>query len=78
MSTTQTPFVQLAFIDWIFLFDLNEKLVFPPQIALTSLRPEAVLYSQHLKAVVMLELTVPIEDRVSVSESIKTTRYKSL
>ena len=48
------------------------------QSQLTNLRPDAVLYSQHLKAVIMLELTVPIEDRVSVSETIKTTRYKTL
>ena len=57
---------------------MGEKLAFPPQIALTNLRADALLYSQHFKAIIMLELTVPIEDRVSVSETIKTTRYKTL
>jgi len=64
--------------DWVFLFDLGENLIFPSQIALTNLRPDGVFYSQQLKAVIMLELTVPIEDRISVSETIKTARYKNL
>ena len=47
-------------------------------IAITTLRPDAVIYSQSIKSVIMLELTVPIEDHVSISENIKTTRYRNL
>ena len=64
--------------DWVFLFDLEESLVFPPEIALTTLRPDAVIYSRKLKSVILFELTVPTEDRVSIAESIKTSRYKGL
>ena len=64
--------------DWTFLFDLGESLTIPPEIAITNLRPDAVIFSRHLITVIMLELMVPIEDRVSISENIETARYKNL
>ena len=64
--------------DWTFLFDLHEGLVFPPYIALTSQRPDAVIFSNKLKIVILLELTVPIEDRLTLSESLKTSQYSGL
>ena len=64
--------------DWIFLFDLGNSFAFPSHIAITSRRPDAVFYSNSLKRVVLLELTVPIEDRVLKSQQLKTRRYDAL
>ena len=42
-----------------FLFDLYEELVFLPNSALTSQLPDTVIFSNKLKLVILLELTVP-------------------
>ena len=49
-------------LDWVFLFDLEESLIFPSEIAFTTLRPDGVIFSHKLKTVILLELTVPIEN----------------
>ena len=43
-----------------------------------TLRPNGVIFSQKLKTVIVLELTVPIEDRVITAKFIKSKRYDSL
>ena len=49
--------------DWDFRFDLgSEPLQFPTEVAATTLRPDVVIYSRTKKIVIMLELTVPLED----------------
>ena len=63
-------------LDWVLLFDLEDSLVFPPKIALTVLRPDGVLYLEKLKTVLLLELTVPIEDRVLTAQSLKSKCYE--
>ena len=82
LPTSRQPLLSSSLLtgisDWTFLFDLGEGLAFPPEIAITNLRPDAVIFSRHLRTVIMLELTVPIEDRVSISENIKTAWYKNL
>ena len=60
------------------MFDLADGLVFPSEIALTALRPDGVIYSKKLKMVLLLELTVPIEDRIFAARSLKSQRYESL
>ena len=60
------------------MFDLEDSLVFPPKIVLTALRPDGVLYSEKLKTVLLLELTVPIEDCVLTAQSLKSKRYEGL
>ena len=65
-------------LDWVFLFDLEESLIFPSEIAFTTLRPDGVIFSHKLKTVTLLELTVPIEDRVITAKFIKSKRYDSL
>ena len=37
-----------------------------------------MLYSEKLKTVLLLELTVPIEDRVLAAQSLKSKRYENL
>ena len=49
-------------LDWVFLFDLEESLIFPSEIAFTTLRPDGAIFSHKLKTVILLELTVPIEN----------------
>ena len=65
--------------DWEFLFDLGApRLVFPPEIAVTLQRPDVVIFSRLKKSVILIELTVPAEDRVAISHSLKKCRYKDL
>ena len=44
--------------------DLGRQLKFPEEIAITSLRPDIVLWSQSTKQVALIELTVPWEERI--------------
>ena len=58
-----------------FLFDLGpNQLLFPPEIAATTLRPDGVFYSQNTKTVILLELTVPLEDRVHTTHDGKKSK----
>ena len=65
--------------DWEFLFDLGDsQLVFPPEIAVTTQRPDIVIFSRSKKAVLLIELTVPLEDRVTAGHTRKENRYAAL
>ena len=64
--------------DWEFLFDLDEQLQFPPEVAVTSLRPDVVIFSWSTKTVVMLELTVLLEDRSHLAYDRKSSKYSAL
>ena len=64
--------------DWDFLFDIDGKLKFPVEVAVTSQRPDVVIYSRKTKTIIMLELTVPIEDRVHIAHDLKTSKYAEL
>ncbi|XP_061570034.1 synaptonemal complex protein 2-like [Cololabis saira] len=48
--------------DWKMLADVGRQLMFPKEIATTTLRPDLVLWSPSLKKVYIVELTVPWED----------------
>ncbi|KAK0152038.1 hypothetical protein N1851_006609 [Merluccius polli] len=50
--------------DWQLQVDLVRQLKFPGNITATSLCPDMVLTSESTKQVVILELTVPWEDRI--------------
>jgi hypothetical protein len=43
--------------------DVGRKLVFPPSITTTTQRPDIVLWSVRHKQLVMVELSVPWEER---------------
>ena len=50
--------------DWEFVYGLGpDQFRFPVEIASTSLRPDVVIFLCSNKTVVLLELTVPLEDR---------------
>lgn len=58
--------------------DIGWQLVFPSEIAATSLSPDLVLWSSWLKKVYIIELTVPWEDRVDEAFEHKHVRYAEL
>ena len=64
--------------DWQFLYDLEEQLQFPVEIAATIQRPDIVIFSISRKTVVMLELTVPLEDNISAAHKRKEENYEDL
>ena len=58
--------------------DLDKKLVFPPEIVTTSLRPDLVLWSTLQKSVFIVELTVPWEAAVGEAFERKQLRYSEV
>ncbi|XP_064193957.1 uncharacterized protein LOC135256013 [Anguilla rostrata] len=63
-------------MDWQLLVDLERQLKFPNHIAGTTLRPDIVLVSESTKQAVLLELTVPWEDRLE--EAVERKLSKSV
>ena len=65
--------------DWQFLFDVGTGYsIFPIDIAVTRQRPDIVIFSQSLRVVILIELTVPLEDRIAAASTRKTDRYSAL
>ncbi|KAL6484312.1 hypothetical protein MHYP_G00063570 [Metynnis hypsauchen] len=64
--------------DWKMLADVGKQLVFPSEIATTTLRPDLVLWSPSLRKVYMVELTVPWEDSMEEAYERKHLRYSEL
>ncbi|KAK7901244.1 hypothetical protein WMY93_018013 [Mugilogobius chulae] len=64
--------------DWRMEADLDKQLKFPPHIAETMLRPDIVLWSNSSKQVLMIELTVPWEERMEEANERKRDKYEEL
>ncbi|VDI16481.1 Hypothetical predicted protein [Mytilus galloprovincialis] len=64
--------------DWQMLMDLKQKLQFPPQIAVTNQRPDIVIWSASTKQAILLELTVPWEERIEDAYERKRLKYQDL
>ena len=63
--------------DWKIQVDLPEAHVkIPSHIASTSQRPDIVLTSEAVKQMILVELTVPIEDRIQLSSELKAAKYE--
>jgi hypothetical protein len=60
------------------LADLSDNYVFPSHIALTSLRPDIVIYSNASKRVILIELTCPCEENMTNQHSFKLSKYSAL
>ena len=58
--------------------DLGKKLIFPREIASITLRPNIVMWSESIRSVAMVELTVPWEERVEEAHHSKKTKYEGL
>ena len=58
--------------------DLKHQLKFPEVVAETTLRPDIVIWSQSPKRVILVELTVPWEERVEEAFELKKLKYQEL
>ena len=58
--------------------DLRKQLVFPSEVTRTCLRPDIVLWSPTTKSLVMIELTVPWEERIEEAYERKLAKYQEL
>jgi len=61
--------------DWELKVDLGKQLKFPENAAATTLRPDIVLISEASKQIVLLELTVPWEDRIEEANERERAKY---
>ena len=68
----------LAVEGWLFLGDLDRKLVFPSHIIDTLLRPNIIIFSNVEKIIIMIELTCPCEDNFDTRHEDKLDRYDGL
>jgi hypothetical protein len=80
-STKTKPVLQESFLeiarDWEFQADLpGTPLNIPAHIASTKQRPDIILTSNAAKQLVIIELTVPIEERTGVSTELKVSKYE--
>ncbi len=64
--------------DWKMLVNIGQQLIFPPEIAATTLRPDLVLWSPSLKSVYITELTVPWENSTEEAYERKKLHYIEL
>ena len=58
--------------------DIDDRLVFPPEILSTSQRPDVVIWSTALKKVILIELTCPAEEGIDAARIRKETWYMAL
>ena len=72
-----TPGILHYASDWILLNDLN-KLVVPSFIAVTTLRPDILIFSVSSKTVVLIELTCPCEENMEEWHKTKFHKYEAL
>ena len=64
--------------DWQMLVYLRRKLVIPPDIAVTTLRPDIGIISRSSRNILLLELTVPWEENSETAHEMKTAKYQEL
>ena len=64
--------------DWQLSVDLANRLVFPVEILVTSLRPDILIHSPSKKLLVVIELTVPWEERIEEAHERKKAKYSEL
>ena len=64
--------------DWKMVVDLDRQLKVPEHIVITSRKPDIVVYSNRKKQVLMIELTVPYEDRIGEANELKRSKYEEL
>ena len=58
--------------------DLRQRMEFPQQTAVAKKRPEIVIWSVATKQAILLELTVPWEDRIDDAHGLKSLKYQNL
>ena len=63
---------------WEMKVDLGKKLHFPEEVVHTTLRPDIVIWSKIPKRVILVELTVPYEERSDEAFELKKAKYQEL
>ena len=63
---------------WKLLYDCNASPTIPSFLAVTTLRPDIVLYACGIKTVIILELTCPCEENMPYWHDTKKENYHSL
>ena len=58
--------------------NLDQRLIFPPETATTTLRPDLVFWSNSCLLAYIIELTVPWEDAIEEAYERKKLRYSNL
>ena len=64
--------------DWKLQVDLGRRVKIPEYIMSTQLKPDLILTSDLTKQMVVMELTVPLEDRIEISAELKKSKYEQL
>ena len=64
--------------DWHVVTDLKHNFIFPTEIALTTKRPDIVIWSVKAKKVFVIELTVPYEENFDWAHQRKLEKYEDL
>ena len=60
--------------DWKLMVDLDNKAMFPLEVASTTMRPDVVLWSVSTMLLVIAELTVLWEENISVANEFKSKK----
>ena len=60
--------------DWKLMVDLDNKAMFPVEVASTTMRTDIVLWSLSTMLLVIAELTVPWEENISVANEFKSDK----
>ena len=64
--------------DWELRTDLDKMLIFPSHIAITNKRPDLIIWSDSIKRVLLVELTVPWEANLETAYERKREKYEPL
>ncbi len=64
--------------NWAMTVDLERQLKIPKQLTQSKLRPDIILVSEATKQLILLELTVPWEERMEEDQERKREKYKEL
>ena len=65
-------------MNWHFATDLEHNFIFPTEIALTTKRPDIVIWSVQVKKGFVIELTVSFEENFDWAHQHKLEKYKDL
>ena len=64
--------------DWQLQADLRGRMQFPQEIAATNQRPDIVIWSPSSRPAILVELTVPWEERIEEAYERKRNKYQDL
>ena len=78
LATTLRAGIVSGANDWVIKADINGRLVFPQEVVVTNLRPDILIPSNSIKTIVLVELTVPWEEKVSERHEFKKSKYDHL